>query len=91
MLESEIFNRYTQDYLNILQAGTNAIRKTEHYITLCVITVILMAASPLAHWNEKWFFIDMWLPFDPRSSWFYYSFVHFYYCIGKCIFKLLLC
>lgn len=83
ILESKVFNSYTLIHLNILQQGANAIRKNEHYITLCVLTVFLMLLSPIAHWKEKWLLVDIWIPFDPKNYPFYYVLVHIYTCIGK--------
>lgn len=83
LLESEVFNSYNRDHITLIQDGALVIKRISHYITLCFVTALLMAATPVVYWKERRLFVDMWFPFDPTANWFYYLSAHTFSSIGK--------
>lgn len=78
------FSSYIQpEHYFIVQDGAKSTNKAFNYISLCLVTGILMTSSPLLNIKEKPWLVEMWLPIDIKASWLNYITVYVYTLIGK--------
>lgn len=81
---SKSFSSYIQlEHKYIIQEGDSSTRRVFNYISLCLITGVLMTSSPLINLRDKPWLVEMWIPIDIKANWLNYFGVYLYTLIGK--------